>query len=344
LSRLDLRFNQAYWALFAQLGAPGKHDLRQEDLHFVQDVQIQCGVPESGATPSVTDAELRDCIKAAYEKERVLWLSRLRSPASEEATRPIDEHFLLQLRLQALGFLPLATPIRGVYGMETRSAIIRWQQSRNRSPTGILSNADAAALMQEPLDPELATQVRAQAERECTQRGAELAHDEAEAQQQAAAQAEEDRQRAQKEAEDAEQAKLAARKAAEDAIEAQKQRVNASFTAFENKTVAPNDNIAKLLNYSTFGSNNGSADSFWAAKTRQSSVYVLYQKGSNLQTPVDTIKQVDVSKIDPSKFFITEHGEGVSVISDGVTLAECQVCNRRDLQMRWVHFFMHRDH
>jgi uncharacterized protein len=63
LSRLDLRFNQAYWALFQQLGQNERPSLTEEDLAFIDQVQDQCGVPKVGTlTAEVWQA--RDCVRA----------------------------------------------------------------------------------------------------------------------------------------------------------------------------------------------------------------------------------------------------------------------------------------
>src|SRR6516162_386523 len=48
LARLDVRFNQAYWALFQQVGPAGQGSLKEEDLNFIDQVQTQCAVPRSG--------------------------------------------------------------------------------------------------------------------------------------------------------------------------------------------------------------------------------------------------------------------------------------------------------
>ena len=67
LSRLDLRFGQAYWALFQQLGPAGQPQLKEEDLTFFDQVQGQCYVPRSG--PLTAEAwRSRDCVRDATRK------------------------------------------------------------------------------------------------------------------------------------------------------------------------------------------------------------------------------------------------------------------------------------
>jgi S1-C subfamily serine protease/uncharacterized protein len=157
LSRLDLRFGQAYWALFQQLGPAGQPQLKQEDLAFFEQVQAQCNLPRSG--PLTAEAwRARDCVRDAYEKMREAWLARLTGPAREEATRSPEKHLGLQQELQALGFVPPG-PIDGVYGRDTRGAIVAWQQARGRPVTGLLGDPDALALEREvasraPVSPE----------------------------------------------------------------------------------------------------------------------------------------------------------------------------------------------
>jgi clan AA aspartic protease (TIGR02281 family) len=149
LSRLDLRFNQAYWALFQQLGPTGQPPLKEEDLTFFDQVRGQCEVPRFG--PLTADVwRSRDCVRDAFEKIREKWLARLTGPAREEAVRSSDKHVALQQALQNLGFGPLG-PIDGVYGRDTRAAILLWQQARGLSTTGLLGDADARMIEREVL-------------------------------------------------------------------------------------------------------------------------------------------------------------------------------------------------
>jgi S1-C subfamily serine protease/uncharacterized protein len=144
LSRVDLSFNQAYWALFQQLGVVGQPQLKEQDLEFIQQVQGQCGLPISGPLTE-TATQTRDCVESAYEKMRAAWIGQLTGPAREEATRAPEEHIKLQGDLQRLGFLP-PEPIDGVYGQATRAAIVAWQSARRRSVSGFLGHEDALAL------------------------------------------------------------------------------------------------------------------------------------------------------------------------------------------------------
>jgi S1-C subfamily serine protease/uncharacterized protein len=144
LSRVDLAFNQAYWALFQQLGVVGQVQLKEQDLEFIQQVQGQCDLPISGPLTE-TATQSRNCVESAYEKMRDAWIGQLTGPAREEATRAPEEHVKLQGDLQRLGFLPQG-PIDGVYGQATRAAIVSWQSARRRSVSGFLSHEDALAL------------------------------------------------------------------------------------------------------------------------------------------------------------------------------------------------------
>src|ERR1700730_4832553 len=144
LSRLDLRFGQAYRALYQQLGPAGQPQLKAEDLAFFDQVQDQCGVPRSGSlTADVWRS--RDCVRNAYQKMREVWLGRLSGATREEALRTPEKHLALQQALQDLGFLPPG-PNDGVYGRVTRSGIVAWQSARGRQVTGILGDLDALAL------------------------------------------------------------------------------------------------------------------------------------------------------------------------------------------------------
>lgn len=141
LSETDLRFNQAYFALLQQLDPAGRKLLQQEDQEFLNSVQRFCGVPASGPVSGSPD-----CVAAQYDHERAQWIARLSGGAYEEANRPIEQHIALQNKLQQLGFLPSTTKINGVYNAATRSAIVAWQNAAGRPATGLMSDADAAAL------------------------------------------------------------------------------------------------------------------------------------------------------------------------------------------------------
>ncbi len=111
LSRVDLAFNQAYWALFQQLSPVRQSQLKEQDIEFIDQVQAQCGLPASG--PLTAEArQSRDCVENAYRRMRAGWIGQLTGPAREEAMRPPEQDIKLQQDLQQLGFLsagPLTT-------------------------------------------------------------------------------------------------------------------------------------------------------------------------------------------------------------------------------------------
>jgi S1-C subfamily serine protease len=147
LSLTDLRFGQAYYALFQSLDATGQALLHEEDLEFLDNVQEACDLPQSGPlTPQILSE--RECVKAAYERETALWIGRLSGPGLQEAVRSPQLHIALQQALQSLGFLP-KIPVAGTYTPGTRNAIAAWQAARGRSVTGLLGDDDAALLARE---------------------------------------------------------------------------------------------------------------------------------------------------------------------------------------------------
>jgi S1-C subfamily serine protease/uncharacterized protein len=147
LSRLDLRFGQAYWALFQQIGPAAQPQLKEEDIGFIEQVQERCGLPKSGAFTAELSGS-RDCVKEAYGSKRAEWISHLVGEAREEALRSPEEHLALQQTLQRLGFLPPG-PADGVYARSTRAAIVAWQTTHGRTVTGLLGDIDARALARE---------------------------------------------------------------------------------------------------------------------------------------------------------------------------------------------------
>ncbi len=108
LSRLDLAFNQAYWALSQQLGPTAQSQLKEQDIAFIDEVQGQCGLMASG--PLTGDVgRARHCVENAYQRMRAEWIGQLTGPAREEAVRPPEKHLKLQQDLQELRFLAAGT-------------------------------------------------------------------------------------------------------------------------------------------------------------------------------------------------------------------------------------------
>lgn len=145
MSRLDLMFVQAYYAMRQQVGEAGWQTLKVEAVNFEDQTLQRCGIPLTGILPPDPRPWIA-CLAAAYERQRAVWLSRLSGPGGQEARRPIEEHVALQRDLQVIGLLPASETIDGVYGSASRTAILAWQQSQGTEPTGFLSDADAARL------------------------------------------------------------------------------------------------------------------------------------------------------------------------------------------------------
>ncbi len=135
LSRIDLMFVQAYYALRQQVGPAGWQTLKAEAADFENRTLQRCGIPAAGALPPDPGPWVA-CLSAEYERQRTVWLSRLVGAAREEANRPVDQHVALQHDLQSLGFLPPTATIDGVYGAATRTGIVSWQRSFGQPETG----------------------------------------------------------------------------------------------------------------------------------------------------------------------------------------------------------------
>lgn len=147
LAVVDLRFVQAFQALRQQSSEDQRRDLRREANEFQNRVVQRCHVSAVvGAARAETLRVSRNCIEAAYEEQRRLFLARLTRDALLEAERPIERHIALQQMLRDLGYLPPNAPIDGVYGPITRTAIIDWQRSRTVPETGFLGDKDASDL------------------------------------------------------------------------------------------------------------------------------------------------------------------------------------------------------
>jgi peptidoglycan hydrolase-like protein with peptidoglycan-binding domain len=147
LSREDLKYTQAYYALRQQVGANGLLSLKHEAIKFESETLLDCGIP----SPSAKRDLAISCMADHYESKRLSWTSRLKGPAAEEAARPLEHHIALQRLLQTAELLPSNFIVDGVYGSSTRDAIIRWQKKRGLMPSGFLSNDDAEALKEASL-------------------------------------------------------------------------------------------------------------------------------------------------------------------------------------------------
>ena len=147
LSRLDLIYVQAYQALRQQIGLMGERALRSEAAAFNAETRRRCGIPRAGSAAfSAPYQNAAPCVQKAYEEQHARLVAQLIGPAAEEAGRPIETHVALQDLLVRIGFLSQPVGPQGVYGPATRAAIVAWQNSKGRRPTGILGDADAAAL------------------------------------------------------------------------------------------------------------------------------------------------------------------------------------------------------
>ena len=141
-AKSELVLDQAYYALRHQSPVYLLPQLRAEflrDLEPVQDCFPSDGI--YGESPAAcyqrTVAQLADRYRA-----------RLTGRAHEEAVRPIDAHIALQGRLKNLGYLPAGSVADGVYGEETRKAILRWQEQTGQPhQDGFLGNEDASMLI-----------------------------------------------------------------------------------------------------------------------------------------------------------------------------------------------------
>jgi hypothetical protein len=150
LSRRDLEFVQTYEALKQQLPPDQQRALRVQAVNFGRSVRAEChlGMPVGPQDPLPPPAPTGaiGCVDHDYSEQRAAWAARLTGSAAEEADRDLAQQINLQRDLQILGLLPAAEPIDGVYGTDTRSAIMAFQQTEGLPITGLLGDADATAL------------------------------------------------------------------------------------------------------------------------------------------------------------------------------------------------------
>jgi uncharacterized protein len=161
LSRTDLAYAQAYYALRQQLGPSAWQQLKVEAIQYENQALKNCGIPLDGPLPPDT-ATLAQCLQAAYQQQRSDWIARLKGPAAEEAGRAPESNIALQRRLQQLGFVPSDAAIDGIFGTGTRQAITAWQERNTREASGFISNQDASLIMDNAPPPDSASTSAAQ--------------------------------------------------------------------------------------------------------------------------------------------------------------------------------------
>lgn len=154
LSRVDLTFVQTYQAYRQQVGPEGQKALRAESVEFARSVRAACGIAEAQAKanapmPPPAPPDAARCVGQSYERQRSIWSARLSGPAAQEAWRPLDQHIGLQRNLQLLNLMPANDAIDGVFGPDTRAAILAFQQAMGLPTTGLLGDSDAIALQRE---------------------------------------------------------------------------------------------------------------------------------------------------------------------------------------------------
>ena len=145
LSRSNLEMMQPLYVLRQLAASKVDLDALVYEAHDVTETMTDhCGIDNFDTVPATVKA----CFNAAFKKQRADWMARLQGDGLEEASRNIEHHILLQAKLQSLGYLLPTERIDGVYGTDTRAAIISWQTASSLPPTGLLSNNEVSLLLQ----------------------------------------------------------------------------------------------------------------------------------------------------------------------------------------------------
>ena len=147
LSRSNLEMMQPLYVLRQLAASKVDLDTLVVDAHNATETMADhCGIDNFDTVPATVKA----CYNAAFKKQRADWMARLQGDGLEEASRNIEHHILLQAKLQSLGYIPATAKIDGVYGTDTRAAIVNWQTASSLPPTGLLSNSQVSVLLQSP--------------------------------------------------------------------------------------------------------------------------------------------------------------------------------------------------
>ncbi len=140
-----LDYSRAYYVA-RRLFPEQQQDLSDASVAFQKRAIASCKV--NSALKGTGVAKALSCISSEFSQQRAR-LARLvgkTGPASEELSRPIAEHMQLQGDLKTAGYLPDDSPVDGVYGGQTRSAIEELQRASGLPVDGLMSVAVAKAL------------------------------------------------------------------------------------------------------------------------------------------------------------------------------------------------------
>ena len=111
-----------------------------------------------------------------------------------------------------------------------------------------------------------------------------------------------------------------------------------AFESFRVNSRYLEDTTAKLLNFTTFGDELGTTDSFWHAQDGDKKVYLLRKKRAEIYYNTFKEDPIDVSTINPDHFQLKKVGDLQSVEIDGKHFALCP-CAMGSLQPLWIAFF-----
>jgi hypothetical protein len=145
LSLLQFLSIQTRQALLQQSGVAALLLQDYEMDRFYHSVFEGCGIPRPPPSPTL-QPELKRCITEKYNAQISKWAKRLSPPAAQEAKRSVRDQVDLQSALQNLGYLDGGQRIDGVYGPNTRSAVLQWQRAEGLPETGFLDDISADRL------------------------------------------------------------------------------------------------------------------------------------------------------------------------------------------------------
>lgn len=138
---------RVYSALRQQAGRLAERRLMEEAGEKQAALFQACGVDAHEKPPAAGGAgfsKLESCLADGLRAQREAWFGLLGAAGREEVARADPAQ--AQRDLHRLGLLDSRVAADGIYRPSTRAAIRAWQQQSGRTPTGLLSDTDAAAL------------------------------------------------------------------------------------------------------------------------------------------------------------------------------------------------------
>ncbi|MFT0891242.1 peptidoglycan-binding protein [Pseudochelatococcus sp. G4_1912] len=151
LRQLDIEIFQPYYILRYAYPAE-RESLRQEAIDHAKNLVQSCNLGSSKQLAEKQQKAAINCLSSLYRTQRDTWRERimreLPQDVYDEVSRSPAEHIRLQEMLQRAGYIDTNETIDGIYGINTRNAILSLQASADLPQSGYMTRETEKALLQ----------------------------------------------------------------------------------------------------------------------------------------------------------------------------------------------------